>query len=361
MVKADRSSHHHGLWARFNAWFARCFDKLLHRYDRLVAKALDRPKMVLISFGACFLLSLLLFPLMGLSFFPRTDAGQFVISFKAPSGTKLEATEEEAAKVEGIVRRVVSGHDMGMTVTNIGVDPGFSALFSPNAAMHTGFTQVALAEDHRTSSFTYIDEVKRTIAKELPELQTFYSSGSLVDGVLNMGAPAPIDVRVMGNDEGADYSLAQKIAGKIRDVRGVADVYIPQDLDYPSLRITIDRTRASELGLTEKETVSNIITALISNQMIAPSVWIDPNSGNNYFLDRDVQGRPDQIARRSESNSSSRPARCRFNALGHGRKYRAVQRADGDGPHPDPSYARYLCSPANRRPGPHREGDSEDR
>jgi len=171
-----------------------------------------------------------------------------------------------------------------MTVTNIGVDPGFSALFSPNAAMHTGFTQVALAEDHKTSSFTYIDEVKKTVAKELPELQTFYSSGSLVDGVLNMGSPAPIDVRVTGNDVSGDYSLAQKIAGKIRDVRGVADVYIPQDLDYPSLRITIDRTRASELGLTEKETVSNIITALTSNQMIAPSIWIDPNSGNNYFL-----------------------------------------------------------------------------
>jgi multidrug efflux pump subunit AcrB len=284
MVKAEPSSHHHGPWARFNAWFARGFDGLLHRYDRLVAKVLDKPKTILVGFGIVFVFSLLLFPLMGLSFFPQTDAGQFVINFKAPSGTKLDATEEEAAKVEGIVRRVVSRHDMGMTVTNIGVDPGFSALFSPNAAMHTGFTQVALAENHKTSSFTYIDEVKKTVAKELPELQTFYSSGSLVDGVLNMGSPAPIDVRVTGNDINADYSLAQKIAGKIRGIRGVPDVYIPQDLDYPSLRITIDRTRASELWLTEKETVSNIITALTSNQMIAPSIWIDPNSGNNYFL-----------------------------------------------------------------------------
>jgi multidrug efflux pump subunit AcrB len=227
---------------------------------------------------------LLLFPLLGLSFFPRTDAGQFVINFKAPSGTKLEATEEEAAKLEAIVRRIVSKHDIGMTVTNIGVDPGFSALFSPNAAMHTGFTQVALAEDHKTSSFVYIDDVKRAIAKELPELQTFYSSGSLVDGVLNMGAPAPIDVRVAGNDTTADFNLAQRLAKRIRGIRGVADVYIPQDIDYPSLRISIDRTRASELGLTEKEVVSNIITALTSNQMIAPSIWIDPSSGNNYFL-----------------------------------------------------------------------------
>jgi multidrug efflux pump subunit AcrB len=283
-VSAKPSGHRPGLWARFNARFASGFDGLLHRYDSVVAKVLERPKAVLAGFGVLFVLSLLLFPLMGLSFFPQTDAGQFVINFKAPSGTRLDAAEEEAAKIEGIVRRIVSKHDMDMTVTNIGVDPGFSSLFSPNSAMHTGFTQVALTEDHKTSSFSYIESIKQAIAKELPELQTFYSSGSLVDGVLNMGAPAPIDVRVAGNDVNADYKLAQEIADKIRRVKGAADVYVPQDLDYPSLRITVDRTRASELGLTEKETVSNIITALTSNQMIAPSIWIDPNSGNNYFL-----------------------------------------------------------------------------
>ncbi|AFL88945.1 cation/multidrug efflux pump [Terriglobus roseus DSM 18391] len=283
-ISADPASTHHGLWARFNASFTRGFDGLLHRYDRAVAWVLERPWQTLGAAGALFAVSLLLFPFMGLSFFPRTDAGQFVISFKAPSGTNLQATEGEATRIEAIVKRVVSKHDLGIVVTNIGVDPGFSALFSPNAAMHTGFTQVALSEDHKASSFHYIDEVKAAIAKEIPEVQTFYSSGSLVDGVLNMGAPAPIDVRITGNDVNADYALAQKIAGKIRGVHGVADVYIPQDIDYPSLRISVDRTRASQLRLTEKEVVSNIITALTSNQMIAPSIWIDPKSGNNYFL-----------------------------------------------------------------------------
>ena len=283
-VLPDPASTHHGLWSRFNASFTRGFDGLLHRYDRAVAWVLERPWQTLGAAGALFAVSLLLFPFMGLSFFPRTDAGQFVISFKAPSGTNLQATEGEATRIEAIVKRVVSKHDLGIVVTNIGVDPGFSALFSPNAAMHTGFTQVALSEDHKASSFHYIDEVKAAIAKEIPEVQTFYSSGSLVDGVLNMGAPAPIDVRITGNDVNADYALAQKIAGKIRGVQGAADVYIPQDIDYPSLRISVDRTRASQLGLTEKEVVSNVITALTSNQMIAPSIWIDPKSGNNYFL-----------------------------------------------------------------------------
>lgn len=283
-ITPDEKSTHHGLWARFNAAFARGFDALLHRYDRLVARVLERPWQTLGAAGVLLVVSLCLFPFLGLSFFPRTDAGQFVISFKAPSGTKLEATEGEAERIEAIVRRVVSKHDLGMVVTNIGVDPGFSALFSPNAAMHTGFTQVALADNHKVSSFRYIDEVKAAVAKEIPEVQTFYSSGSLVDGVLNMGSPAPIDVRITGNDVTADFGLAQKLASQIRQVHGVADVYIPQDIDYPSLRISVDRTRASQLGLTEKEVVSNIITALTSNQMIAPSIWIDPNSGNNYFL-----------------------------------------------------------------------------
>ena len=284
IITADARSTYHGLWARFNIAFARGFDAMLHRYDRLVGKVLQKPWQVLGGAGLLFFASLCLFPLMGLSFFPRTDAGQFVVSFKAPSGTRLEATEGEAQRIEDIVRRIVSKHDLGIMVTNIGVDPGFSALFSPNAAMHTGFTQVALAENHTVSSFRYIDEVKAAIAKEVPEVQTFYSSGSLVDGVLNMGAPAPIDVRITGNDETTDFGLAQRMASQVRQIHGVADVYIPQDIDYPSLRISVDRTRASELGLTEKEVVSNIITALTSNQMIAPSIWIDPNSGNNYFL-----------------------------------------------------------------------------
>ncbi len=283
-VSAAPSHKKPGLGARFNASFTRGFDALLHRYDRLVQKVLEAPKKVLIVSGIVFVFSLGLFPLLGLSFFPRTDAGQFVINFKAPSGTKLTDTEAESAKIESIVRGIVSKHDMALTVTNIGVDPGFSALFTPNSAMHTGFTQVALTEDHKESSYVYIDKVKQALATQMPELQTFFSSGSLVDGVLNMGAPAPIDIRVAGNDMTADYNVAQSVAAQVRKIKGVADVYIPQDIDYPSLRIAVDRTRASELGLTEKEIVSNVITALTSNLMIAPSVWIDPKSGNNYFL-----------------------------------------------------------------------------
>jgi len=278
---------------RFNGWFSRQFERLLAAYDHLVLRSLQWPRLTLAIFSAAFLLSLLLFPLVGRSFFPQTDAGQFLISFKAPSGTKLNATEQETIKIEQLLHHTVAPGDLGILVSNIGVNPGFSALFSPNSAMHTGVVQVSLNEGHRISSFAYIEQVKRRIAEEMPELSTFFSSGSLIDGVLNMGTPAPFDIQVAAGDLKTAYDTALNLAAQFRRVPQVADVYIPQDLDYPSIRLNIDRIRASELGLTEKEVVSNVITALTSNVMIAPSIWIDPRSGNNYFLS--VQYKENQV------------------------------------------------------------------
>jgi multidrug efflux pump subunit AcrB len=270
--------------AAFNAWFQRGFDQLLSGYDKLVTRALEWPSLTLAGFAIMFLASLPLFPLIGLTFFPQTDAGQFVINVKAPSGTRLADTEQEIARLEQLIRETVSPEDLGIIVSNIGVDPGFSAIYTTNSAMHTAFVQVNLKSGHKTGSYEYIDRVKRRVQKEMPELAAFFASGSLVDAVLNMGMPAPIDVQIAGSDLQAAYRTALDLSDHVRRIPGVADVYIPQDMDYPALRLDIDRTRAGELGLSEKEVVTNVITALTSNQMIAPNVWIDPKNGNNYFL-----------------------------------------------------------------------------
>ena len=273
-----------GIGERFNAAFSRGFDRILAGYRILVMKILRIPRTTLIVFGAAFAASLAIFPLLDLSFFPRTDAGQFVMTIKAPSGTRLVETEKEIARVEAIVHQVVSPGDLQMVVSNIGVDPGFSALYTANAAMHTAFVQVNLKAGHRTGSYEYIDRMKARLDREMPQLATFFSSGSLVDAVLNMGMQAPIDIQVGGTDQKAAYRVALDMASRIRRTPDVADVYIPQDLDNPALKLDIDRVRAGELGLSEKEVVGNVITALTSNQMIAPNIWIDPKNNNNYFL-----------------------------------------------------------------------------
>jgi multidrug efflux pump subunit AcrB len=106
----------------------------------------------------------------------------------------------------------------------------------------------------------------------------------MVDAVLNLGLPAPIDVQISGSNLARSHETALNLASQIQQIPGVADVFIPQDIDYPALKLDVDRTRASELGLDQQEVVGNVITALTSNQMIAPSYWVDPKSGQDYML-----------------------------------------------------------------------------
>ena len=270
--------------ARFHGQFNAKFEKMLEGYDRWVKKALDRPKEVVFGFIGIFILSFALYPLVGVSFFPRTDAGQFIINVKAPTGTRIEVTEDYIKKVENVVRQVVRPGDLNTIVSNIGVTPDLSSLSTPNSAMHTAFVEVGLKEKHAVSSFVYMDEVRKQVSSQLPELRTYFQSGGLIDSVLNQGMPAPIDVQVSGNDlEDAD-KIALNLEERFRDLKGISDVYVPQDMDYPSLQVNVNRDRASELGLSPKEVIDNLITSLTSDAMIAPSYWVDPQSGNNYFV-----------------------------------------------------------------------------
>jgi len=281
---STHQEHKAGWGTRFNTAFNASFNRMLELYEMLVQRVLHIPATVLALFFLAFAASLLLYSQLGFSYFPQTDAGQFVITFKAPSGTKLTVTEREVANLESLIKSIVRPEDLGIIVDNIGVDNGFSAVYTSNAAMHTGFVQVGLKPEHSVGSYEYIRQIKKRMAEEMPQLTPFFSTGSLVDAVVSMGAPAPIDVQIVGANFDTDNRVAQEIAGKLRLSPAIADVFMPQDLDYPSLRVDIDRLHAAKLGLTEREVLTNVITSLTSNQMIAPNLWIDPRNGNNYFL-----------------------------------------------------------------------------
>lgn len=280
----DADTPPRGLMHRFNHAFNTQFERVLDAYTHVVQHALRRPGLVLGAAGVLCGSTILLFPRLGLAFFPRTDAGQFAINVKAPSGTRIERMAGEVAKVEEIIREEVDRDDLGIVVSNIGVTPDYSAIYTSNAAQHTATVQASLVEGHKGGSYHYMERVRRRIATDLPHLSTFFQSGGLVDAVLNLGLPAPIDLQISGSNQAAARKLASSLADQIRRIPGVSDVYIPQDLDFPAIKLDIDRTRASQLGLTQREVTSNIITALVSNQMIAPSYWVDPRSGNDYLL-----------------------------------------------------------------------------
>jgi len=273
-----------GWGERFNRWFNHKFRQLLDSYEGGLQLALLRPLATVLGITGLFLFSLALYPLVGQAYFPRTDPGQFVINLKAASGTRLDRTEDLVGKVEQIVRSVVPPEDLKIIVSNLGVTPDFSAIFTPNAASHTAFVQVGLQDAHRLSSFAYMAQVREKLRRELPELSAYFQTGGLVDAILNLGMPAPLDIQVSGMNMEAAHATAAKIAQQARILPGVSDVLVPQDLDYPALRLSIDRERASELGVNAKEVVNSVITALTSDGMIAPSFWVDPKTGNDYLL-----------------------------------------------------------------------------
>jgi HAE1 family hydrophobic/amphiphilic exporter-1 len=257
---------------------------MLAWYEQRIRTGLRAPGRIVVAIMTLFAMSLIIYPFLGVAFFPRTDAGQFVINIKAPSGSRLEITANEVKKVEALVRRTVARDDLDLIVSNIGVQPGFSSLYTSNSGPHTATVQVALTEKHRIGSYEYMARMRDAIRQELPHLSAYFQSGGMVDAVLNQGLPAPIDVQLNGSNVEQVYDAAVGVASSIRKLPGVSDVFIPQDVDYPSLRLDIDRERAATLGLNQREVVDNVITALTSNQMIAPSYWVDPKSGNDYML-----------------------------------------------------------------------------
>jgi len=268
----------------FNAWFNRKFNLVLDFYERWVRRSLKRPALTLALLMCIFFGSLAIYPLLGRAFFPQTDAGQFTLNVKVPTGSRIEVTDQYVARIEDLIRQVVPPSDLEMIVSNIGVVNDFSSLYTTNAGQYTATIQAALKEGHAISSLVYMDRVKNELTAKFPDVRAFFQSGSMVDAILNSGMPAPIDVQVNTRDLTTTYNVAQDLARRIRQLPGVGQIYIPQDMNYPAIRLNVDRVHAGQLGLSQKDIVDNVITALNSNTMIAPNYWVDYKTGNDYFL-----------------------------------------------------------------------------
>jgi multidrug efflux pump subunit AcrB len=264
--------------------FNLAFRRLETWYVEKVGEALERAGVVVIAISIVVLLSFAVYPLIGKAFFPRTDPGQFVVNVKVPAGTRIEVTDDYISKMEQDIRSVVSPEDLNMIVSNIGITPDLSAIYTSNSGMHTAFIQVSLKEEHKTGSYLYMQKVREKLREDFPDVATYLQAGGLVDSVVNQGKPAPIDIQIGGTNLQQADEIARATAAKIRGFNTVNDVLIPQDLDYPGLELNISRERASLLGITPKDIVDNVITALTSDGMIAPSFWVDPKTGNSYML-----------------------------------------------------------------------------
>ena len=293
--------------------FNESFQRLLNYYEGKVTSALERPGRTAIYILAFIVvLFAVLFPFVGRAYFPRTDPGQFVINVKAPSGTRLEVSDKYIAEVERDIRSVIPKSDLEMIVSNIGITPDLSAIYTSNSAMDTAFVQINLREHHKVGSYEYMERVREKLASDVPQLSIYLQAGGLVDSVVNQGLPAPLDIQVSDNNLDEGYSIARNLALQLKGSKLVSDVLIPQAIDFPGLELNIDRQQASLLGLTPRDVVDNVITALTSDGMIAPSYWIDPKTGNNYMLT--VQYSNEKVGNMSMTDFRNIPLRAPKNA-----------------------------------------------
>lgn len=263
---------------------AHTLDGLRDIYESWLRRALGRRRAVLVAAGGAFAAALALYPFLGKELFPPIDAGQFTILVRAPSGTRIELSEELASRVESAVREVIPARELNTIVSNSGVLYDWPAAYTPNAGPMDSFLNVQLSEEHHVSAQEYVRRLREVLPESFPGVSFAFDTGGLLSAALNFGLPSPIDIQVMGNSLDVAQNIAVNIANRVRDVPGAVDVRLQQKLDYPVLNVDVDRVKAAYVGLKQEDVVKNVVTAINSSVNFLPSFWIDERTGNHYFL-----------------------------------------------------------------------------
>ncbi len=264
--------------------FERWFDPIRDRYGRRLEWILARRKRVLVVVAIIFFGSLALYPLIGTELFPTVDAGQLMIRMRAPSGTRVEVTENFVKEVESLIRETVPARELKTMISNIGVLYDWPAAYTPNSGPMDAFVNLQFAEDRTRSAQEYANLLRGKLAGRFPGVEFSFDTGGLMTAALNSGLPSPINIQVEGNKLETAYEIASKIKEIVAQVPGTTDVRIQQKLDYPQLQVDVDRVKAAAVGLTEENVVKNVVTSLNSSINFAPAFWIDHNNGNHYFI-----------------------------------------------------------------------------
>ncbi|HET8580057.1 MAG TPA: efflux RND transporter permease subunit, partial [Nitrospiraceae bacterium] len=264
--------------------FDRLFGPIVNGYVLALRWCLDHKALVVLTVAATFVGSLLMAPRLATEFFPKVDAGQFILNVAVPEGTRVEKTEAIVAQIEELIRQEIPAGELDQIVANIGLPHGWMVLYTPVNGPHQAFLLISLTREHRLRTDELIGRLRTRLAQEFPGLKFSFQTGGIVSDVLNFGLPAPIDIKVSGPKLTEVAEAATRIRAVAAQVPGTADVQVRQGMDYPELHLEVNRAKSAYLGLTEQRVVMDLITGLSSNMMLNPGYWIDPKSNNAYFV-----------------------------------------------------------------------------
>ena len=274
------------LFGRFQAGFESRFEKMRDSYRDALQGLMDHRGI----FVACFLgfcvLSGGLYLGLGQDFFPTVDAGQFRLHVRARAGLRIEETARLVDQVENEIRRQVPRKEVTTILDNIGLPySGINLSYSNSGTIGTSDAEILVSlNEHHHPTAEYIHKLRAELPRQFPGVEFFFQPADIVSQILNFGMPAPIDIQLVGPNYQKNYLIAQNIANRLRHVPGAVDVHVQQLMNEPTLYLDVDRVRAQEVGISERDVAQNLLISLSSSFQTSPTFWLDPKNGVSYNL-----------------------------------------------------------------------------
>ena len=271
---------------RFQQGFERGFERLRNAYSRLLDRLIERRRLFIPGFLAACVAAFLLLPFLGRDFFPSSDSGQFILHLRAKTGTRIEETARLCDLVETVIRQKIPAGELDSVLDNIGLpNSGLNLMHSTSGLIGAGDADimVALKPGHRPTA-DYVRTLRRDLPREFPDAIFYFLPADMITQVLNFGLPAPIDIQIQGADVDGNHKVAEQMLNRLRHVPGLTDLRIQQPFDYPNFKIAVDRTKASQGGLTERDVANSVLNTLSGSFQITPLFFLNWNNGVNYNL-----------------------------------------------------------------------------
>src|SRR6266481_2390600 len=272
---------------RMQVRFEQAFERFRERYHRLLERCLHQQRVFLIGFFvACLVSVVMLVPWLGQDFFPAVDSGQFKLHLRARTGTRIEETARLCDLVEQSIREQIPQTEVSSIIDNIGLPySGINLTYSTSAPVGPADADilVSLSERHGSTE-KYVHDLRIKLADEFPGVTFSFLPADIISQILNFGLPSPIDVQIVGYNLDDNRRFADALLEKIRYVPGAVDLRIQQAFDQPKLHVNVDRTKAGQVGFTERDIANNLLISLSASFQTSPTFWLNPKNGVSYAI-----------------------------------------------------------------------------
>src|ERR1700757_2035128 len=275
------------LFVRLQFRFEEGFERFRERYHHLLERCLHHQRAFLIGFfAACVLSVVFLVPWLGQDFFPTVDSGQFKLHLRARTGTRIEETARLCDLVEQSIREQIPADEVSSIIDNIGLPySGINLSYSTSAPVGPADADILVSlSDHHHSTDKYVHDLRIRLADEFPSVTFSFLPADIVSQILNFGLPSPIDIQIVGANLEANRQFADRLLQQIRYVPGTVDLRIQQPFDQPKLHVNVDRTKAGQIGFTERDVASNLLISLSGSFQTSPTFWLNPKNGVSYAI-----------------------------------------------------------------------------